>query len=72
MSGPEEAVRRAEGGFGLHYVRGLHTSAHGNAPAYGYPVKIPASFGILSALQGSPGGWIFLLLWSRARTRRKA
>lgn len=40
--------------FGVHYVRGLQTSARGNAPAYGYSVTITASFGILSALRGPP------------------
>ena len=55
MSGSGKPVGRATGGIGLHYVHGLHTSARGNAPAYGYSVTITASFGILSALKGSPG-----------------
>lgn len=53
MSEPGKSVRGAEGSFGLHYVHGSHTSARGNAPAYGYSVT--ASFGLLSALRGSPG-----------------
>lgn len=53
MSAAERPVRRE--GLGLHYVRGLQTSARGNAPAYGYSVTITATFGILSALRGSPG-----------------
>jgi hypothetical protein len=37
-----------------NYLRGLYTSARGNAAAYGYSVTITASFGILSAVVSTP------------------
>jgi hypothetical protein len=40
---------------GDNYLRGLHTSARENVSAYGYSVTITASFGLLSATEGSPG-----------------
>lgn len=42
-------------GFGDNYRRGLHSSAVGNAAAYGYSVTITATFGVLSATRGTPG-----------------
>lgn len=42
-------------GFGTRYVRGLHSSAIGNAAAYGYSVTITATFGVLSTTRGTPG-----------------
>lgn len=50
----ENRGRRPRESFGTHYVRGLHTSARGNAAAYGYSVMITCSFGILSTLRGVP------------------
>jgi amino acid transporter len=41
-------------GFGDNYLRGLHASARENVSAYGYSVTITASFGLLSATEGSP------------------
>lgn len=41
-------------GFGDNYRRGLHSSAVGNAAAYGYSVTITATFGVLSATRGTP------------------
>ena len=46
----EEEQRKLDRGFGVHYVRGLHASARGNAPAYGYSVTITSAFGILGAI----------------------
>lgn len=42
-------------GFADNYRRGLHSSAVGNAAAYGYSVTITATFGILSTTRGIPG-----------------
>lgn len=42
-------------GFGDNYRRGLHSSAVGNAAAYGYSVTITAAFGVLSTTRGIPG-----------------
>lgn len=42
-------------GFGGSYLRGLHSSAVGNAAAYGYSVTITATFGVLSTTRGVPG-----------------
>lgn len=41
-------------GFGRSYLRGLHAAALGNAPAYGYSVMITSTFGVLSAVEGTP------------------
>jgi hypothetical protein len=49
--------------FAASYERGLRTSVRTNGGPYGYSVMITASFGVLSALVGSPTvGQIFLFL----------
>jgi hypothetical protein len=50
----EDAEKEIRRNFGASYARGLHASARGNAPAYGYSVTITATFGILSAVANSP------------------
>ena len=53
---PERELRdeRSErSGFGDNYRRGLHSSAVGNAAAYGYSVTITATFGILTTRGGT-------------------
>jgi hypothetical protein len=50
----EEAEKEIRRSFGASYARGLHASARGNAPAYGYSVTITATFGILSVVANSP------------------
>lgn len=52
MSQGEE--QKVEQGSGVHYVRGLSAAVRDNASAYGYSVAITATFGLVSAIGGSP------------------
>jgi len=46
---------------GESYTEGLRTSIRNNAPAYGFSIMITATFGVATALVGTPRPWeVFL------------
>ena len=51
---PEGTEKEVERNTGVGYLRGLNAAVRNNASAYGYSVTITATFGILSAIGGSP------------------